>query len=173
MVKCKCTFAIRMLGEGCRYCQPQECIDRMHEQMADDIDQAKAKAAPTGTVKDSLTVEVEIVAYAAFAENGNIQMWDRSLATFENLYNLVGDPQPLMTVAQHQEITDRLLKANVPYGYQLVPVNPTVAMLDAAVSYSLKVSISSDYNLSQHTRDLWLQMLWVAPLRASQSPPAQ
>ena len=36
MVKCKCTFAIRMLGEGCRYCQPQEYIDRMHEQMADE-----------------------------------------------------------------------------------------------------------------------------------------
>jgi len=35
MIKCKCTFAIRMLGEGCRYCQPQEYIDRMHEQMAD------------------------------------------------------------------------------------------------------------------------------------------
>jgi len=44
MVKCKCTFAIRMLGDGCRYCQPQEYIDRMHEQMADDIDQAKVRA---------------------------------------------------------------------------------------------------------------------------------
>ena len=112
MVKCKCTFAIRMLGEGCRYCQPQEYIDRMHEQMADDIDQAKS--APAGTVKDSLTVEVEIeiVVYAAFAENGNIQLLGRSRAPFENLYNLVDNPQPLMTVAQQQEIVDRLRGEN-------------------------------------------------------------
>ena len=44
MVKCKCTFAIRMLGEGCRYCQPQEYIDRMHEQMADDAVSAYNRA---------------------------------------------------------------------------------------------------------------------------------
>ena len=36
MVKCKCTLAISVLGDGCRYCQPQEYIDRMHEQMADE-----------------------------------------------------------------------------------------------------------------------------------------
>ena len=69
---------------------------------------AQAEAAPTGTVKDSLTVEVEIVAYAAFAENGNIQIWNRSCETFKNLCIPIGDPQPLMTVAQHQEIVDRL-----------------------------------------------------------------
>ena len=73
---------------------------------------AQAKAAPVGTVKDSLTVEVEIVAYAAFAENGNIQMWDRSLATFKNLCMQPDNPQPLMTVAQHQEIVDRLRGEN-------------------------------------------------------------
>ena len=62
---------------------------------------AQAEAAPTGTVKDSLTVEVEIVAYAAFAENGNIQLWGKSLATFKNLCMQPGNPQPLMTVAQY------------------------------------------------------------------------
>jgi hypothetical protein len=29
--KCKCDFRIRMLGDGCRYCQPQEYIDRLHD----------------------------------------------------------------------------------------------------------------------------------------------
>lgn len=29
MSDCKCSFAIKMLGDGCRYCQPQEYIDRM------------------------------------------------------------------------------------------------------------------------------------------------
>ena len=27
--KCKCSLAISVCGEGCRYCQPQEHIDRM------------------------------------------------------------------------------------------------------------------------------------------------
>ena len=35
MVKCKCTLAIRMLGEGCRYCQPQECINLMYRVMTE------------------------------------------------------------------------------------------------------------------------------------------
>jgi len=34
--KCKCTTANRVLGDGCRYCQPQEYIDRLHEQFSDE-----------------------------------------------------------------------------------------------------------------------------------------
>ena len=33
--KCKCSFSIRLLGDGCRYCQPQEYIDRLHDSMED------------------------------------------------------------------------------------------------------------------------------------------
>lgn len=33
--KCKCTMAISMLGEGCRYCQPQNYIDILHDSLAD------------------------------------------------------------------------------------------------------------------------------------------
>lgn len=33
--KCQCSFSIRMLGDGCRYCQPQEYIDRLHDSMED------------------------------------------------------------------------------------------------------------------------------------------
>lgn len=29
--RCKCTMAISMTGDGCRYCQPQEYIDRLEE----------------------------------------------------------------------------------------------------------------------------------------------
>lgn len=33
--KCQCSFSIRILGDGCRYCQPQEYIDRLHDSMED------------------------------------------------------------------------------------------------------------------------------------------
>lgn len=35
MNKCNCTIAISLNGDGCRYCQPQEYIDRLHEQIND------------------------------------------------------------------------------------------------------------------------------------------
>lgn len=31
--KCQCDFRIRILGDGCRYCQPQEYIKRLHDTM--------------------------------------------------------------------------------------------------------------------------------------------
>ena len=33
--KCECTMAQRCTGSGCRYCNPQEYIDMLHEQIAD------------------------------------------------------------------------------------------------------------------------------------------
>ena len=33
--RCKCTMAISLTGDGCRYCQPQEYIDRLHESSED------------------------------------------------------------------------------------------------------------------------------------------
>lgn len=41
MSECKCTFAIKMLGDGCRYCQPQEYIDRMIDNYEQDIEELK------------------------------------------------------------------------------------------------------------------------------------
>jgi hypothetical protein len=35
-------MSISVLGDGCRYCQPQEYIDRLIEQMQDDADEAKS-----------------------------------------------------------------------------------------------------------------------------------
>ena len=103
---------------------------------------AQAKAAQAGTVKDSLTVD--IVAYAAFAENGNIQLWGKSRAPFENLYNLVGDPQPLMTVAQHQEIVGQIQEKSLPHRHQLVPINQTDKMLLAGYDAIVNRYLNTD-----------------------------
>ena len=37
--RCECSMSISVLGDGCRYCQPQEYIDRLHEQMEDELSQ--------------------------------------------------------------------------------------------------------------------------------------
>jgi hypothetical protein len=34
--KCKCSMSISVLGDGCRYCQPQEYIDRLSEMLDDE-----------------------------------------------------------------------------------------------------------------------------------------
>jgi hypothetical protein len=44
MSQCKCSMSISVLGDGCRYCQPQEYIDRIHDQMEDD----RAMVVPDG-----------------------------------------------------------------------------------------------------------------------------
>jgi hypothetical protein len=31
MDKCKCTMSIRLLGDGCRHCQPQTYIDSLED----------------------------------------------------------------------------------------------------------------------------------------------
>ena len=35
--RCKCPTAISVLGDGCRYCQPQEYIDRLCETLTDEV----------------------------------------------------------------------------------------------------------------------------------------
>lgn len=37
--RCKCTMSISMTGDGCRYCQPQEHIERMGEWLDEERDE--------------------------------------------------------------------------------------------------------------------------------------
>lgn len=41
--KCKCTMPQRLLGTGCRYCNPQEYIDTLHQQIDDDKEEQEQK----------------------------------------------------------------------------------------------------------------------------------
>lgn len=44
-----------------------------------------------------------------------------------------------------------------------VPLEPTEAMLDVAVSFALNVSLSGEYNWSAYIRDVWQRMVKAAP----------
>lgn len=45
MSKCKCAMAQSVTGDGCRYCQPQEYIDRLEEWLDDERQQLKQAEA--------------------------------------------------------------------------------------------------------------------------------
>lgn len=54
MDKCNCSMSIRLLGDGCRHCQPQEYIDRLGEWLEDErVERAKAEAE-AGTLATSI-----------------------------------------------------------------------------------------------------------------------
>lgn len=55
MSKCQCSMAIRMTGDGCRYCQPQEYIDRMSEW----LQESREEAASLEAERDQLKAENE------------------------------------------------------------------------------------------------------------------
>lgn len=40
MSKCKCSKSISVLGDGCRYCQPQEQIDSLADALAEETAKA-------------------------------------------------------------------------------------------------------------------------------------
>jgi len=51
---CKCTMSIRVLGDGCRHCQPQGYIDRLQDQSKDHADRIEAIEAVLRQAKDAL-----------------------------------------------------------------------------------------------------------------------
>ncbi len=74
---------------------------------------------------------------------------------------------------QHGAATTRILYATPPApvpqpvqgepgSWRLVPVEPTPAMLDVAVSHALMVSLSDDYGWTAYMREIWARMLKAA-----------
>ena len=59
--RCKCTFSQSMTGDGCRYCQPQECIDRMGEW----LDEERAE------LNQARQIITDLVKYAECNDPGN------------------------------------------------------------------------------------------------------
>ena len=50
----------------------------------------------------------------------------------------------------------------IPEGYALVPIEPTPAMLDVAVSFALNVTLSNENTWPAYMRDVWLRMATAA-----------
>lgn len=53
--RCKCSMAISVTGDGCRYCQPQEYIDRLGEVLADETDERAALARAAAEFEEWFT----------------------------------------------------------------------------------------------------------------------
>lgn len=57
----------------------------------------------------------------------------------------------------------------IPDGFAIVPVRPTTAMLDVAVSFALMVKLSSGYNWTQYMTDVWARMVGAAMAQGEKS----
>lgn len=67
---------------------------------------------PNSTVKQSLTVEP--VAYAAFADNGNIRMWCRSAIGMCELFDAHGNKAVPLYTHPADQVADDLTMVKVP-----------------------------------------------------------
>ena len=54
MSKCKCSMSISMLGDGCRYCQPQQYIDKLAEWLEESRAEATTLEAECERLRASL-----------------------------------------------------------------------------------------------------------------------
>ncbi len=59
---CRCSMSISMLGDGCRYCQPQEYIDRLSEMLDEERDRLSDAQAIIDGLRGELEAAGEILA---------------------------------------------------------------------------------------------------------------
>lgn len=82
---------------------------------------------------------------------------------------ILNGPEPPLTRWSYHDLPEkvRALKAHsapvaVPEGYALVPVEPTLPMLTAAIDFALGAKLSGGYNWDDYMRDVWAAMLAAA-----------
>lgn len=55
MSECKCNLAIRLTGDGCRYCQPQTYIDHLEMAAAEQSAEINQLETELGAAKSKIT----------------------------------------------------------------------------------------------------------------------
>lgn len=70
---CRCSMSISMLGDGCRYCQPQEYIDRLSEM----LDEERAELSDAQATSDGLRGENERI-------RRNIAEYNEAIACYQS-----------------------------------------------------------------------------------------
>lgn len=60
---CRCSMSISMLGDGCRYCQPQEYIDRLSEMLDEERDSLSDAQVIIDGLRGELEAAGEILAH--------------------------------------------------------------------------------------------------------------
>ena len=68
---CRCSMSISVLGDGCRYCQPQEYIDRLGEM----LDEERSELSDAQAIIDGLRGEVaELQSMLAIVSKAGIRV---------------------------------------------------------------------------------------------------
>jgi hypothetical protein len=89
MSNCKCSMAISVNGDGCRYCQPQEYIDKLSEWLEESRAEVMAYEEKIHA-NSAEPVQGEAVEYQQLSRYGN---WDRIDKAAFDLGNLGQTPE--------------------------------------------------------------------------------
>ena len=69
MSQCKCTMAQSVTGDGCRYCQPQEYIDRLHEYLETEREEVQSLADEITAYEERIAQLEQLLRSAAYEIN--------------------------------------------------------------------------------------------------------
>ena len=90
---CKCSMSISMLGDGCRYCQLQEYIDRL----SDMLNEERSELSDATAIIDGLRGEVEVMTQHA---NNYSRMFEECAEERDQQAKRIGELEGLLREAR-------------------------------------------------------------------------
>jgi hypothetical protein len=73
--RCKCLMSISVLGDGCRYCQPQDYIDTLHHTIKDLDEEAETSAVLLEDIKCDLLLRADDLGSKGKVVNLSASIW--------------------------------------------------------------------------------------------------